>query len=93
MSINIKPDSLTSKYLKDSLNFTESDYKDVHVDMCDGILNTILLINSDGSIIDVNTNNVSDNQRKLITYLLSNLIYEHPDSLSRSYLLALKRYY
>lgn len=83
------------EYLKDSLlsKFSDSDYVDRYLEMEDGITNSILFTLKSGSVIDVETNERTLNQKMLIRQLISLAIINQKDSVSLSYFKRLSQSY
>jgi hypothetical protein len=95
-SYRFRIDSSNFNYLKDSIimNFSFEDFEDKEEDVHDGIGNSILYIFESGKIEDIElSNSYTENQIRLLNYLILLTEKVHPDSLSRIYLNRLNEYY
>lgn len=89
-------DSVNYQFLYDSIicKFSSDDYKDKYDDCDDGKGNSVLYIFESGKSEDITlSNSYTDNQNKLIKFLITLTESMHPDSLSKDYLRNLDNYY
>ncbi len=89
-------DSVNYQLLYDSIicKFSSDDYKDKYEDYDDGKGNSVLYIFESGKSEDITlSNSYTDNQNKLIKFLITLTESMHPDSLSKDYLRNLGNYY
>lgn len=91
-----KIDSLNYQFLMDSIihKFSNEDYKDKYEDCHDGIGNSFLYVFENEKFEDITLkNSYTENQTKLLKFLIILTQQSHPDSLIINYLNQLYEYY
>lgn len=95
-SIKIDIETKNLHFLTDLIliKFNETDYIDKSEEYEDGIGNSILYVFNSGEIKDIElTNSFTENQLKLIRFLIMITAQKHTDSLAIKYLHQIEEYY
>jgi hypothetical protein len=92
-----KLDDNESDFITDSIlnKFSDTEMKDSIFEMHDGIFITMFItLNNDNKVIEIELSNaLTDNHVSLFNYLLNLTIENHSDTLTKKYLIELKKYW